>query len=145
MSLVDYASDEADTDEDEGPALVQPAERPDALAGQPLSTPMDSDSREEVPRQRPIVPVQLPDVDLLLGSSNSTTASTSSPLRKREPTPNGSAHQQPSRKVPRGNLRPSRNPPDTVGGLLVPPQLRGRSNVATEDLDKIFTRRQHRS
>ncbi|KAL2651849.1 hypothetical protein R1flu_019977 [Riccia fluitans] len=129
MSLVEYALDEDDIDEDERPAPLPAVERPQAVAGQHSTTTMDLDSIEEVPQQSPIIPVQLPDVDLLLSSGNSASASTSNPQRKREPTANGSAHHQPSRKVSRGNLRPSRNPPDTAGGLLLPPQLRGRSNM----------------
>lgn len=47
----------------------------------------------------------------------------------------------PRKKVPRESLMPLRTVPDTAGGSLMPPQLRGRSNVATEDLDKLFTKR----
>ncbi|KAH7352901.1 hypothetical protein KP509_19G069300 [Ceratopteris richardii] len=47
----------------------------------------------------------------------------------------------PPRKIAKGNLVPSRTIPDTAGGALLPPQLRGRSNVATEDLDRLFTKR----
>ncbi|KAF9590417.1 hypothetical protein IFM89_035252 [Coptis chinensis] len=55
---------------------------------------------------------------------------------------NGSATSSyPCSKFPRSNLPHSRNVPDTVGGLLVPPQLSGRSNVVTEDLSKLFVRR----
>ncbi|KAF9596953.1 hypothetical protein IFM89_014597 [Coptis chinensis] len=56
--------------------------------------------------------------------------------RKRES--NGlAASSYPCSKFPRSNLPHSRN----VGGLLVPPQLSGRSNVVTEDLSKLFARR----
>ncbi|GBG69925.1 hypothetical protein CBR_g4751 [Chara braunii] len=44
-------------------------------------------------------------------------------------------------KTPRGRLPITRVPPDTSDGRLVPPQLTGRSNVVTEDLDRIFVRR----
>ncbi|BBM98132.1 hypothetical protein MPTK1_1g11070 [Marchantia polymorpha subsp. ruderalis] len=150
MSLVDYASDEADSneDEDEPGTAPGPAVHGDAAAGASSSdsVAMDTDSKAEVPQQNnvPTARIQLPDVSLLLGPSDSAIATTSSAQRKREPAANGSGHQLPNSKVPRGNLRPSRTPPDTAGGLLTPPQLRGRSNVATEDLDKIFTRRQQR-
>ncbi|GAX76661.1 hypothetical protein CEUSTIGMA_g4107.t1 [Chlamydomonas eustigma] len=36
------------------------------------------------------------------------------------------------------SLKPGNNPKEA---LLLPPQLRGRSNVSTEDLDRLFTRK----
>lgn len=44
--------------------------------------------------------------------------------RKRES--NGSGFPHPRGKLPRSSLPHSRNAPDTLGGLLVPPQLNGR-------------------
>ena len=44
--------------------------------------------------------------------------------RKRES--NGSGFPQPRSKLPRSSLPHSRNVPDTLGGLLIPPQLHGR-------------------
>ncbi|XP_071688107.1 uncharacterized protein [Rutidosis leptorrhynchoides] len=44
-------------------------------------------------------------------------------------------------KVPKGNLPRSKNVSQTPGGLLCPPQLSGRSNVVTEDINKLFTGR----
>ncbi|KAF9600342.1 hypothetical protein IFM89_007060 [Coptis chinensis] len=54
---------------------------------------------------------------------------------------NGSAASSyPRSKFPRSNLPHSRNVLNNVGGLLIPPQLSGRSNVVTEDLSKLFAR-----
>ncbi|KAG4109866.1 hypothetical protein ERO13_D13G013700v2 [Gossypium hirsutum] len=47
----------------------------------------------------------------------------------------------PRAKLPRATLRHSKSVPDTGGGSLVPPQLRGRSNVVTEDISKLFINR----
>lgn len=58
-------------------------------------------------------------------SSRVAAASAESASRKRE---SGSfVSPIPRSKVPRGNLPHSRIVPDTVGGMLVPPQLSGRS------------------
>eukprot|EP00897_Mesotaenium_endlicherianum_P005987 jgi/Mesen1/5416/ME000269S04554 len=63
--------------------------------------------------------------------------------RKREGEAlNGSGHVAPAGKSQRSNLPPHRRRPDTAQGALLPPQLRGRSNVATEDLDRLFVRKQ---
>lgn len=81
---------------------------------------------------------KLPDASLLLNSpavsSNLMNASDHSTrvaaalaenaLRKRDS--NGLAPSTLRSKVPRGNLPPSRNVPDTSSGVLVPPQLKGR-------------------
>ncbi|XP_010511859.1 PREDICTED: uncharacterized protein LOC104787900 [Camelina sativa] len=59
--------------------------------------------------------------------SFSTAAMAESALRKRDL--NGNASSLPRRpKVPRGNLPHSKNIPETMGNVLVPPQLKGRSN-----------------
>ncbi|KAK1317051.1 hypothetical protein QJS10_CPA05g00742 [Acorus calamus] len=55
--------------------------------------------------------------------------------------PNGLPPSHPHPKLPRGNSARPRNVPDTLGGALVPPQLKGRSNVVTEDINKLFVRR----
>ncbi|KAJ4849531.1 hypothetical protein Tsubulata_029147 [Turnera subulata] len=44
-------------------------------------------------------------------------------------------------KVLKGTLPHTKRVPDTVGGVLVPPQLKGRSNVVTEDIGKLFVKR----
>lgn len=96
---------------------------------------------------------RLPDASLLLNSpamlsdlmnSNNHTSRVAAAMaenasRKRDS--NGLASSLPRNKVPRGTLPHSRNVPDTVGGVLVPPQLSGRSNVVTEDIGKLFVRK----
>ncbi|XP_024403634.1 uncharacterized protein [Physcomitrium patens] len=64
-----------------------------------------------------------------------------SSLSRKRLQSNGSAHPSHHPKVPRVNSSSART---SVGSTLVPPQLRGRSNVATEDLDKLFVHRQQR-
>lgn len=92
---------------------------------------------------------RLPDASLLLNSpamssslfnssdhsSRVAAAMAENATRKRDS--NGSASALlPRRKVPRGTLPRSRNVPDTVSGVLVPPQLSGRSviNILTYPL-----------
>ncbi|CAH9122944.1 unnamed protein product [Cuscuta epithymum] len=48
----------------------------------------------------------------------------------------------PRSKVPKGPLPHTKSFLDTGGGLLLPPQLTGRSNVVTEDISKLFVRKQ---
>lgn len=80
---------------------------------------------------------QLPDALLLLESPTLThvtggdhasvvaAAMAESALRKRDL--NGNASSLPRRpKLPRGNLPHSKNIPETLGNVLVPPQLKGR-------------------
>ncbi|XP_042514173.1 transcriptional regulator Myc-A-like isoform X2 [Macadamia integrifolia] len=95
---------------------------------------------------------KLPDALLLLSSpalsshqmsstdhySRVAAAMAESASRKREI--NGLASSYLRSKLPRGNLPHSKNVPDTVGGLLIPPQLSGRSNVVTEDISKLFAK-----
>ncbi|KAG6501141.1 stress response protein NST1-like [Zingiber officinale] len=72
-------------------------------------------------------------------SSRVAAAVAESASRKRQE--NGSNNHQPPKKHPRGKLLHLRNVPDTHDGSLVPPQLRGRSNVVTEDIGKLFVSR----
>lgn len=80
---------------------------------------------------------KLPDASLLLStpSTSSTLSSANdhasrvaaaraeSAVRKRDHALSSAG---PRNKVPRGNLPPLRNVPDTAGSMLVPPQLSGR-------------------
>lgn len=54
---------------------------------------------------------------------------------------NGNVHLAPHQKTARGTLAVHRHSPDTGGGVLLPPQLRGRSNIVTEDLGILFSRK----
>uniref|UniRef100_A0A803P8Y9 Uncharacterized protein n=1 Tax=Cannabis sativa TaxID=3483 RepID=A0A803P8Y9_CANSA len=104
------------------------------------------DSTEPSEKPEPEI-VKLPDASELLNSSefsysslSGQSASSSSSSRKRDPV--GLASSLPRSKVPKGILSHSKSVPDTVGGILVPPQLRGRSNVVTEDINKLFVKKQ---
>ncbi|KAH7667218.1 hypothetical protein IHE45_12G045400 [Dioscorea alata] len=98
---------------------------------------------------------KLPDASMLLSSpsfssyqligndhsSRVVAAIAESGSRKRES--NGSGFPHPRSKLPRSSLPHSRNVPDTLGGLLIPPQLTGRSNVVTEDVNKLFVNKRN--
>ncbi|XP_030962063.1 uncharacterized protein LOC115983497 [Quercus lobata] len=157
MSLVDYASssdddvsaeeEEHEEEEDEPQQLPNPNPH-NQISGsssnlQPESTVHSSEPSIE----------RLPDASFLLNSpaslsnlmsssdhsSRVAAAMAENASRKRDS--NGLASSLPRNKVPRGTLPHSRNVPDTVGGVLVPPQLSGRSNVVTEDIGKLFVRK----
>ncbi|XP_020593602.1 uncharacterized protein LOC110033825 [Phalaenopsis equestris] len=96
---------------------------------------------------------RLPDASILLSSpsfspqqyggnnrfSHIASGITKMASRKRER--NGSAFVHPSNKNPRGSLPNSRSISDTSSSTFIPPQLKGRSNVVTEDLRKLFVKR----
>ncbi|XP_052170417.1 uncharacterized protein LOC127786795 [Diospyros lotus] len=167
MSLVDYASSEEDEagvreeDREEGkressqlpqnesllPRLDQQPPWNQRSESSSIECPVSSHSAESSV-------VKLPDASLLLDStplsshvvsgydhsSRVAAAIAECASRKREGIALASA--LPRSKVPRGKLPHSRNVPDTVGDLLVPPQLSGRSNIVTEDISKLFVRKQ---
>ncbi|CAN8256466.1 unnamed protein product [Cochlearia groenlandica] len=70
-----------------------------------------------------------------------------SALRKRDfDLKSSSSSSLPRRsKLPRGNLPHSKNIPETLRNTLVPPQLKGRSNVATEDISRLFVKKRQES
>ncbi|KAL9233797.1 hypothetical protein vseg_008746 [Gypsophila vaccaria] len=94
---------------------------------------------------------KLPDASLLLSSpilsqpvgtdhsARVAAAMAENASRKREA--NGSSSSSVRGKIPRSQLPHSKNIPETSSGLLTPPQLRGRSNVVTEDISKLFVQR----
>ncbi|EOA21712.1 hypothetical protein CARUB_v10002149mg [Capsella rubella] len=152
MPLVDY--DDSSSDDD-----VLAAEEQDANQKQPLPQPQRQPSplppnRKRCEQKESVE--KLPDALLLLesptlsqvtGSDHASVvaaAMAESTLRKRDL--NGNASSLPRRpKVPRGNLPHSKNIPDTMGNVLVPPQLKGRSNVATEDMSRLFVKKRQDS
>ncbi|XP_030532207.1 uncharacterized protein LOC115742210 [Rhodamnia argentea] len=112
-----------------------------------------SDHQLETTAGSPAPPIEkLPDASLLLDApaglasplssgdhaSRVAAARAESALRKRESHSLSSS--VPRSKMPRGTLPHMKNVPDTVDGLLVPPQLSGRSNVVTEDISKLFVK-----
>ncbi|KAG5539136.1 hypothetical protein RHGRI_019630 [Rhododendron griersonianum] len=163
MSLVDYASsdeeDEAGVGE-EGVRGTFQSPKDESKRDQPPSLPPQSQksgllSNEHLRSSKSSEPsaVKLPDAsllfnstpvssDLVSGSDHSlrvAAAIAERESRKREANILASA--LPRSKVPKGNFPHQKSIPDTVAGLLVPPQLRGRSNVVTEDIGKLFVRR----
>ncbi|XP_074304914.1 uncharacterized protein LOC141639763 [Silene latifolia] len=94
---------------------------------------------------------KLPDAALLLSSpilsqpigtdhsARVAAAVAENASRKREANGSGSSFIR--EKIPRSNLPHSKNIPETSSGLLTPPQLQGRSNVVTEDINKLFVQR----
>lgn len=171
MSLVDYASSSDDEEEKEAEKEKENEgkEEEEEKVGRELASrpfpPQDCHQNQSIiapqhqvsdcaSQSSSSVVTELPDASLLLDlpplsshqmsggdhSSRVAAAMAKSALRKRES--NGSMKSYPRNKLPRGNLPHSRNVPDTAGGLLVPPQLRGRSNVVTEDIGKLFVSKQ---
>jgi hypothetical protein len=155
MSLVDYASSSDDDIEENQPEQEeQHGQGSSSRPSNQSQTSSEHGQQSEAGENSSIESmIELPDASELLkslaapanqtGSDHSSrvaTAMAASASRKR-PETNGFASLPPHRKLPRGNLPPSRIPPDTSGGLLIPPQLRGRSNVVTEDIEKLFVRR----
>lgn len=154
MSLVDYASSSDEEIEENQHEQEQHGQGSTSRPSNQSQTSSLHGQQSEAGENSSIESmIELPDASELLkslaapanqtGSDHSSrvaTAMAASASRKR-PETNGFAALSPHRKLPRGNLPPSRIPPDTSGGLLIPPQLRGRSNVVTEDIDKLFVRK----
>lgn len=158
MSLVDYdsSSDEEDSEVAEDDERGVPKDNPSPPAApQPPRNQLarTSSNLEQQSSSHTVVPsMRLPDASVLLNSpvissnlmggsdhsSRVAAAMAESASRKRDS--NGSATLFPRSKVPKGNLPHSRNVPDTVGRLLLPPQLGGRSNVVTEDIGRLFVK-----
>ncbi|KAK3025261.1 hypothetical protein RJ639_044503 [Escallonia herrerae] len=154
MSLVDYASSDSDDEGTKDIPADEEKKESDALVD-------DQQNRRSgfLPNQQPESSscqtkpsvLKLPDASLLLNlpathalggydhSSRVAAAMAENASRKRDA--NGSDPANPRTKVPRGRLPYSRDIPDTVRGLLRPPQLSGRSNIVTEDISKLFVKR----
>ncbi|CAN6443530.1 unnamed protein product [Victoria cruziana] len=164
MSLVDYASssddEESEKEEEErgggeDKGRTGPRPYPSLLSSHSNQTPVaPSRQQQEQARNSSQQTIQrLPDVSQLLDSPSFTpdqlnggdhysrvaAAMAARELKKRES--NGSLPSLPQRKIARGNMPPQRIQPDTLGGRLLPPQISGRSNVVTEDIDKLFVKR----
>ncbi|GMI84930.1 hypothetical protein HRI_002162300 [Hibiscus trionum] len=161
MSLVDYASssdDDVSDSEHEPPQQrrhePQPAPKPQRPPFPPKT--LESGSSAD---QEPETIEKLPDASMLLNSptvpltsgndhaSVVAAAMLDNMSRKRdskEMTGSGSSNRAPRlprAKLPRATFPHSKNVLDTGGVTLVPPQLRGRSNVVTEDIGKLFVSR----
>ncbi|KAL5543643.1 hypothetical protein UlMin_007427 [Ulmus minor] len=155
MSLVDYASSEDDDDvpeefvgkQEKESDQPQPSIRPQNLSE---SNPKPESS---VSAEPPSIE-KLPDASELLNSpdflcsalsgtdhsSRVAAAMAESASRKRDSFGLSSSNQR--SKIPKGTLPHPKNVPDTSSGMLVPPQLRGRSNIVTEDISKLFVKKQ---
>ncbi|KAI4323476.1 hypothetical protein L6164_023075 [Bauhinia variegata] len=159
MSLVDYDSssdDEAPEFRDEHIEVLRvPDPSPPSITRtQDKSGPSSNQQPEETLRSSLPSIEKLPDASFLLNSpvvssglmnasdhsSRVAAAMVENASRKRDS--NGLASSTIHRKVPKGDLPPSRNAPDTAGGMLLPPQISGRKNVVTEDINKLFVKKQ---
>ncbi|KAI5311018.1 hypothetical protein L3X38_000395 [Prunus dulcis] len=153
MSLVDYASSDDDVSEEirenkeNEPAQVpqddpQPPTRPHTQSVVSSYQQPESTAHSSAPSIE-----KLPDASMLLNSpvfssnmfsgvdhsSRVAAAIAESASRKRES--NEFVSSVPRSKVPKGNLPHSKNVPDTIGGMLVPPQLSGSSSQFLVQLD----------
>ncbi|KAL5227090.1 hypothetical protein ABZP36_015355 [Zizania latifolia] len=158
MSLVAYDASSDEEDAGEPPAVAAAASPPpvrSSIGPQPRppspSTSVGAAPQPPPPSQNisstsssnislPMSSLDLPDVAGLFSSpslpSIVSTAMVDSTSRKRES--NGSAIQDPRSKFPRVQSAQSGGTRTAAGNTLVPPQLRGRSNVVTEDMSKLF-------
>ncbi|XP_009760799.1 uncharacterized protein LOC107787269 [Nicotiana tabacum] len=169
MSLVDYASsDEEEEDLKEDKQLPKAEEpTPSSAPLDPLPTRNQNPHLPQPQNQRTSSSLnkealhlssssesselKLPDASVLLNSpsmpvgymtdhsSRVAAAMAENASRKRDK--NVSASTYPRSKIPKGTLPHMKNVPETGSGLLVPPQLAGRSNVVTEDISKLFVKK----
>ncbi|XP_022964179.1 uncharacterized protein LOC111464275 isoform X1 [Cucurbita moschata] len=169
MSLVDYASSDddetaaAEEEEEEEQNRKKPEDHTTKEPQFPNQEPRSQShpvnqsilkpkQPSETNEDSSVPSVELPDASLLLNSPTSSSllsgsdhssrvaaAMAANASRKRETNVLGSS--LPRSKVPRSNLPHSKNVPETVGRLLVPPQLTGRSNIVTEDISKLFVKK----
>ncbi|TYI45145.1 hypothetical protein E1A91_D13G015700v1 [Gossypium mustelinum] len=160
MSLVDYASSSDDdvSDSEHEPPQQRHEPPPAPPPRRPPSPPKTLESGSSAV-QKPETLEKLPDASMLLNSptvplmsgndhaSVVAAAMADNLSRKRDSKGmmgSGSSNSTPPlprAKLPRATLPHSKSVPDTGGGSLVPPQLRGRSNVVTEDISKLFINR----
>ncbi|XP_060217444.1 uncharacterized protein LOC132644827 [Lycium barbarum] len=164
MSLVDYASSDEEQEElHQQPQQLSKAEKPafiDPLPTRNVPEPQNQRSSSSLNKEALHLSsssesseLKLPDASLLLNSpsmlghlghstdhsSRVAAAMAENASRKRDV--NVSASTYPRSKIPKGTLPHMKNVPETGGGLLLPPQLTGRSNVVTEDITKLFVRK----
>ncbi|CAO1942986.1 unnamed protein product, partial [Urochloa humidicola] len=151
MSLVAYDASSDEEDAGEPPAAAAPSTPPVAAsigpqprppspstavgpAHQPTPPPPPGPSQNVAPISASNVSLPTPSLDLPdVADLFAPPAENAS--RKRES--NGSALHNSCSKLPRTQPQPQgvRN---AAGNSLIPPQLRGRSNVVTEDMSKLF-------
>ncbi|KAH9774314.1 hypothetical protein KPL71_013604 [Citrus sinensis] len=149
MSLVDYASSsdddvsEAEEQEQKDEQSLNPNDQPQSSTYQPSPPPQKSGSSTSNQRPETAAPLRppafekLPDACVLLNSASKPVVSgtdhasrvaaamAENATRKRDSNDVSSTLRR--NKLPRGSLPNSKNVLDTAGGLLVPPQLNGRS------------------
>ncbi|XP_050209356.1 uncharacterized protein LOC126660068 [Mercurialis annua] len=145
-SLVDYASSsDDDVSEENKPQneLLTPKQPPLPSSTNPNINPNKINSASSSPNPSNSTNNKLPDASILLNSS-SILSSISVEPRKRDSTQmaaSASVVAGRSSKLQKGKLLNAKNKPDTEGGLLIPPQLLGKSNIVTEDISKLFVQR----
>lgn len=135
-----------------------PSTAPPLFPSQPKTTYLSSTHHHpDVVMPSPSLSMEkLPDASVLFSSSFSqhqyvgtdhssriTVSIAENASRKREQNGPTFSHLR-NNKHPRGNLPHSRSIPETVSGSLIPPQLKGRSNVVTEDISRLFLNRRSR-
>ncbi|PWA39012.1 hypothetical protein CTI12_AA576050 [Artemisia annua] len=148
MSLVDYDASSSDEEEEQQQQQQHQTNPPNEKSAK-LPVPQ---SDHPIKQSEPST-FKLPDASFLLDSptlpsnmsgsydhtSRVAAAMAQNASRKRDSKESASSY--PRGKIPKGNLPHSKIVPETARGLLRPPQLSGRSNVVTEDINKLFTRR----
>ncbi|XP_047323145.1 uncharacterized protein LOC124926879 [Impatiens glandulifera] len=156
MSLVDYASSDDDDEselKDEGEEmkdLKSVQDKPDFPKLHVHPPPKTQRFSSTTPKQSNPEPsvVKLPDASMLMNSLDSPSYPANYPwvsaavTRKRDASGFGSSSSSLMHgKIPKATPVHSKSIPDTIRGQLVPPQVKGRSNVVTEDIGKLFVRK----
>ncbi|TKW18770.1 hypothetical protein SEVIR_5G453700v4 [Setaria viridis] len=149
MSLVAYDASSDEEDAGEPPAAAAPSPAPvassigpqprppspsTALGAAPQPTPPPAPSQNIAPISSSNVSLPTPSLDLP-DVADLFAPPTENASRKRES--NGSALHDSRSKFPRTQPQPQ-VVRSAAGNALIPPQLRGRSNVVTEDMSKLF-------
>ncbi|PUZ53066.1 hypothetical protein GQ55_5G023200 [Panicum hallii var. hallii] len=152
MSLVAYDASSDEEDAGEPPVAAAPSPPPVASSIGPQPRPPSSSTAVGAAPQ-PTPPPPAPSLSQNIASISSSNVSLPTPSldlpdvadlfappadnasRKRES--NGSALHDSCSKFPR--MQPqTRGVRSAAGNSLIPPQLRGRSNIVTEDMSKLF-------
>lgn len=101
----------------------------------------DTELKDEMPKvsePTTALPAKLPDPDLDFAAGAGRDVFPCATGKRRNAAVVGTVHCQRTAKSSKSSTNSGQQ--RFVTGTLVPPQLRGRSNVATEDLEKLFTK-----
>ncbi|KAK9806369.1 hypothetical protein WJX72_011795 [[Myrmecia] bisecta] len=146
--LVDYSDSSADDSDSPAEPRVKPAltfqPEPSQQGQTAIATAEQSSATQNKAEQSLAPRTLLPDAATLLsGGLNSSVQGPASGLTgvKRPQHQMTGAAARPMQAAQRTGKSPPGRAAVAPSGLLLPPQLRGRSNVVTEDLDRLFAQK----